>query len=62
MKFGKWLCFLGTGQYGHIVSRGFRFGGDAADGNKAKINLTGLTDGQAYVFALYSQAWSRWYS
>ena len=61
----SWMTSLGSGyvstvqgNMGTLLSKGFRFGGDAADGYKAKINLTGLTDGQAYVFALYSQAWS----
>ena len=46
------------GNIGTMLDKGFRFGGDSADGLKSKIKLTGLTDGQAYVFALYSHAWA----
>jgi hypothetical protein len=35
-----------------MLSNGFRY-----NGNSQKIRLTGLTQGKAYVFSLYSQAW-----
>ena len=39
------------------MDKGFRSGNDASSGYKSKLKLTGLTDGQAYVFAAYSQGW-----
>ncbi|MEL0098090.1 MAG: DUF2341 domain-containing protein, partial [Opitutae bacterium] len=40
------------GQIGSLLSNGLRFNGDPQ-----KIKMTGLTDGKAYVFSVYSQAW-----
>ena len=40
------------GTIGTILDQGFKYGG-----GPQKIKMTGLTDGQAYVFSLYSQAW-----
>ena len=41
-----------TGQIGDILGNGFRFNGDPQ-----KIKITGLTPGENYTFALYSQSW-----
>ena len=41
-----------TGKIGDILDDAFRYGGDPQ-----KLKLTGLTDGQKYVFSIYSQAW-----
>ena len=40
------------GNIGAMLDQGFKYGG-----TPQKIKLTGLTDGQAYVFSLFSQAW-----
>ena len=40
------------GTMGAMLDQGFKFAGDPQ-----KIKMTGLTDGQAYVFAFYNQAW-----
>ena len=40
-----------TGDIGAILDDGFKYGGTE------KLTISGLTDGKAYVLALYSQAW-----
>ena len=40
------------GTIGAMLDQGFKYAGDPQ-----KIKMTGLTDGQAYVFAFYNQAW-----
>ena len=42
-----------SGQVGTMLTEGFKFAGDPL-----KLKLTGLIDGQAYIFSLYSKAWS----
>ena len=43
-----------TGKIGDVLDDSFKYGGDPA-----KLKMTGLTDGQKYVFTIYSQAWGQ---
>ena len=42
-----------SGNIGAILDTNFKF-----LGNRSKLKISGLVDGQTYVFSLYSQAWS----
>ena len=41
-----------SGNIGAILDTNFKF-----QGNRSKLKISGLVDGQTYVFSLYSQAW-----